>query len=141
MLSIFDAFEGAHSERAKLLIYYKASKVLIFSHIPLMSTFDRVPAHLAGGGDPDIEDAFLFVKAKCNLAPRDLPALRYTIANARQVGFDKKLNKPIEAPFIVSGPIRQRFGIRGKYKSRCERRRADSWHRREQAIAVDECII
>jgi putative DNA primase/helicase len=51
--------------------------------------------------DPDNEDAFLFVKAKCNLAPRDLPALRYTIANARQVGFDKKLNKPIEAPFIV----------------------------------------
>jgi putative DNA primase/helicase len=50
--------------------------------------------------DPTDEAAYLFVKAKCNLAPRDLPALRYTIS-AHQVGFDKKLNKPIEAPFII----------------------------------------
>jgi hypothetical protein len=50
--------------------------------------------------DPDNEDATLFIKAKGNLAPRDLPALRYTIST-RQVGFDKKLNKSIEAPFIV----------------------------------------
>jgi putative DNA primase/helicase len=50
--------------------------------------------------DPDNEAAYLFVKAKGNLAPRDLPALRYTIS-ARHVGFDKQLNRPIEAPYIV----------------------------------------
>jgi DNA polymerase len=50
--------------------------------------------------DPENENAYLFVKAKGNLAPRDLPALRYTIS-VRQVGFDRKLNRPIEAPFIL----------------------------------------
>jgi DNA polymerase len=52
--------------------------------------------------DPENEDGFLFVKVKANLAPKDLPALRYT-TNARHVGFDTRLNKPIEGAFIVWG--------------------------------------
>jgi len=52
--------------------------------------------------DPENEGAFFFVKAKGNLAPMSVPALRYTIS-ARQVGFDQKLGKLIEAPFLVWG--------------------------------------
>jgi DNA polymerase len=52
--------------------------------------------------DPENEGAFLFIKAKGNLAPTSVPALRYTI-RARQVGFDEKLDKQIEAPFLVWG--------------------------------------
>jgi hypothetical protein len=50
--------------------------------------------------DLDHEGAYLFVKAKCNLAPSDLPALRYRIYSKR-VGFDAKLGKPIEPPYTV----------------------------------------
>jgi AAA domain-containing protein len=50
--------------------------------------------------DPDNEGAHLFVKAKNNLAPSNVTALRYMIG-ARNVGFDKKMNKPIEAPLIL----------------------------------------
>jgi AAA domain len=50
--------------------------------------------------DPENEEAHLFVKAKNNLAPRSVTALRYMIG-AREVGFDKKLDKPIFAPFIL----------------------------------------
>jgi DNA polymerase bacteriophage-type len=50
--------------------------------------------------DAEDPNAFLFVKAKCNLAPRDLSALRYSIS-VRHVGFDPDTDKSIDAPYIV----------------------------------------
>jgi putative DNA primase/helicase len=50
--------------------------------------------------DPANEGAHLFIKAKGNLAPSNLTALRYMIG-VRNVGFDQKLEKPIDAPFVL----------------------------------------
>ena len=50
--------------------------------------------------DPENDNAYLFVKAKGNLAPSNLTALRYMIG-VRNVGFDRKLGKPIDAPFVL----------------------------------------
>jgi putative DNA primase/helicase len=49
--------------------------------------------------DPDDRNNKLFVKAKNNLA-RDAMALRYSIS-AKVVGYDPRLSKDIEAPFIT----------------------------------------
>jgi DNA polymerase len=50
--------------------------------------------------DREQEGAYLYVKAKCNLAPANLAALRYTI-NSKRIGFDEELNKPIEPPYLI----------------------------------------
>jgi hypothetical protein len=50
--------------------------------------------------DSENKEARLFLKAKGNLAPRDLPGLRYRIG-VQTVGFDKRLDKDIDAPFVV----------------------------------------
>jgi putative DNA primase/helicase len=52
--------------------------------------------------DPDDKALKLFVKAKNNLAT-DTKALRYGIG-VKTVGYDRKLNKDIDAPFIVWQP-------------------------------------
>jgi putative DNA primase/helicase len=53
--------------------------------------------------DAENDDAYLFVKAKGNLAPSTLPALRYMIG-VRNVGHDRKRDKPIDAPFVLWDP-------------------------------------
>jgi hypothetical protein len=50
--------------------------------------------------DPDNEDAYLYVKAKNNLGPKNASGLRYMIG-VREVGFDKRLDKKIEAPYVL----------------------------------------
>jgi hypothetical protein len=50
--------------------------------------------------DPDNENAYLFIKAKTNIAPNNITGLRYMIG-VRKVGFDANLQKPISAPFII----------------------------------------
>jgi hypothetical protein len=50
--------------------------------------------------DHENEGAHLFVKAKNNLAPANVTALRYMIG-VRDVGFSKRFNKPIAAPHVL----------------------------------------
>src|SRR5262249_37800643 len=52
--------------------------------------------------DPEDKNSKLFVKAKNNLA-RDAKALRYGMG-VKTVGYDKKLDVDINAPFIVWHP-------------------------------------
>jgi putative DNA primase/helicase len=51
--------------------------------------------------DPENDGAHLFVKAKNNLAPRNIAALRYMIGVKENVGYDQKLEKQIDAPYIL----------------------------------------
>jgi hypothetical protein len=80
--------------------------------------------------DAENKDAYLFLKAKGNLAPKNLPGLRYRIG-VRTVGFDKRLDKDIDAPFVVwdSTPVNitameameaETGGTRGNAKNEAE---------------------